>query len=106
MQDQPLQAKIQIFTKPPFRHAALKILIGGGDDPDIDGRGAAGSHTIECPILQHPQQFALMVETQIADLIQKDSSLMREFEIAFPIRERAGETSAHMAEQFTLKEFR
>ena len=47
VQDKTFEAEIEIFTKPAFRDAALEILIGGGDDADIDGGGSCGADTIK-----------------------------------------------------------
>ena len=47
-----------------------------------------------------------MVQAKIADLIQKNSTLVCEFEIPLSIGDRAREAAAQVAEQFAFKQFR
>ena len=106
MQHKPFQTEIEIFTKPAFRDAALKVLVGGGDDADIDGGGSRCADTIKGVFLQHPEKFALVVQAKVADLIEENSAVVREFEISLSIGHGAGETPAQVAEQFAFKQFR
>src|SRR5690349_10087405 len=91
MQHDPLESKIQIFPEPAFDHATMKILVGGRDNSDIHGSGVGIADTVKRLFLKHPQEFALMIEAKIADLVEKKRPLMGQLEIAFPVDECAGE---------------
>ena len=60
----------------------------------------------ELPVLQHAQQLGLKFERKLADLIQKQSSSVRQFEAADALGERAGEGSFFVAHQLTFDQSR
>ena len=58
----------------------------------------------DLPLLDHAQQLDLDVEGQVADLVEKDRRVVRQFEAADLSRQRAGEGPLLAAEQFALDE--
>src|SRR6476620_2910019 len=103
MQHDPFEPKIQIFPEPAFDHAAMQVLVGGGDNPDIDGSRFGITDAVKRLFLKHPQELTLMIDAEIADLVEKQRSLVGQLEIAFTVEECAGEAASDMSEQFAFK---
>src|SRR4029079_3986270 len=89
------QSEIQILAKPSFRHAPLEIAVCRSNDANIDGRRRRGADAVKRLLLEHPKQFALWIQSQIADLIEKDGPAIGELEVAPTVGHRSSETSLH-----------
>src|SRR6516165_8145483 len=63
---------VEIETKRAFLDKELQVLVGGGNQPEVDGAWPIPSYTLHNAILQHTQKLCLDVEWHIADLIKKN----------------------------------
>ncbi len=84
----------------------MQVAIGRGDDAHIHGGRRRRAHAIEGLFLQHAEQFALVIQPEITDFVQKDRAVIGQFEIAAPVGSGAGETAFRMAEEFAFKQLR
>jgi hypothetical protein len=61
---------IEIFAKASLHDHRFEILVGGGNDASIGALDTFGTHGLEFPILEDPEQFALEVRRRVADLVE------------------------------------
>ena len=66
-----VEAKQEVFAELARSACCLKIAIGGGDQADIDLSRSRGSQPLDLTRFEHAQQFCLLPEGYIADLVQK-----------------------------------
>src|SRR5574341_103978 len=102
--DEAGQSEIEILPEPSFCHTALQVSIRRSHDSYIDRRGSRCADSIEGLVLKDAQQLPLMVEPQVADLIEKECPVISQLEIATPILRRAREAASEMAEHFALEQ--
>src|SRR5262249_46466901 len=82
----------------------LQILVGSGDQACLKLERINTSNPAEFAFLQHPQQFRLQLEGQVADFIQEYGPAIHHLELAGTAISCAGEGATLMAEQFALDE--
>src|ERR1700730_5343983 len=70
---------------------------------NIDALGASTAQSLKFLLLQHSQELGLQFERYIADLIQKQRSLVRQFESSNPLGYGAGERTFLMAKQLAFE---
>ena len=64
---------------------------------------AVAAESLEFLLLQDAEQFRLQFQRYVADLVKKERALVCEFEASCFLRDRSGECSFFMTEQFTLQ---
>src|SRR6202045_134375 len=64
------------------------------------------SNAFELPLLQSTQELGLQVHRNIADFIEEQSALIRQFEASTLLDQRSGESTLLMPEQFALYQSR
>ena len=74
------EAMEKILPKAARGHGGIEILIGGGDDADIDFDLAVTAQTVEWISIQNTQQLYLRVQLQFADFIEEKRALVGHFE--------------------------
>ncbi len=92
----------EILAEASRGHGGVEILIGGGDDTDVDLDFSMTAQAVKRISVQHAQELHLSLRLQFADFIQKKCSLVREFEQAGLGRIGASERALFVAEQLTL----
>jgi len=70
----------------------LQIAVGGSYYPDVYAVGSTVSETFELLFLQDSQQLGLQCQRNIANLIQKERSLVGELEAPDFLRGRSGKS--------------
>src|SRR3954464_14046007 len=58
----------EIETEPSLRRGGLEVLVGCGDDPEVDRLSLRAAERLDDSILQHTQELALQDERHLADL--------------------------------------
>src|SRR5262249_50222778 len=66
-----VQAEEKIAPERALFHLPGEIAIGGGDDAEIGAPYCKRSKRPEFFLLEHPQQFRLQIEWQLADFVEK-----------------------------------
>jgi hypothetical protein len=94
----------EILPEPLLRHGLLKILVGGGDEPDVHGEGRGAADALEGLLLEDTKNLRLNARGQIADLVQEEGPLVRHLELARPGGGGAGVGALLVAEQLVLQE--
>src|SRR6185503_10035083 len=87
-----------------FGHHLLQIRVRGRDDPDIDSYRLRVADALELPRLQHTQQLGLEGRAHRPDLVKEQRAAMGLFDAAWSVRDRAGERTADVSEEFRLEQ--
>ena len=69
-----IQTEIQILSKGPRAIGGFQVTIGRRDHAHINRRALIAPHRPYFFFLQHPKQFCLHLQGQLADLVEKDCS--------------------------------
>jgi len=93
----------QVEAKFPLFDKSLKVLVGGGNKPEINFPGPFSTDLFFHAVLQNAQKLCLNLNRHISDLIKKDSTLVRLFEFSLPsLFVGAGERACFVTKQFRL----
>ena len=71
-----LQPVKEIAPKPFIPHLLQKILVGRGDDLNIDLSRHGFTQSTHLPLLENPQKLGLCVEREIGQFVQEQDSSM------------------------------
>src|SRR4029077_20673238 len=99
-----VETEIEILSQTSVPDQRLRILIGRGDDPDVDGSLPITAERPHRPLLEHAQQLRLERSRQIADLVQEQRASTRRLDEAWPPALRARERPERMAEKLALEQ--
>jgi hypothetical protein len=86
-----VEAKEEIVSELSSLRRDGQVLVRCGDDPDVHRDELIATDTLDDALLQNPQEHDLRFGRKLADLIQKDRSLVGEFKPAKPAPGGAGE---------------
>ena len=98
-----VQAIVEILPKAALLHQVLQVLVGGGEDPDVDPDGVRAADPLKFALLQDAQQSHLGARRDLPDLVQEQGSAVRDFEDPAPLHGRSGECPLLVAEQFAFE---
>jgi len=104
-QGQHIEAIVQVLAKALGAEAGLQVLVGRGDDPDIDGLRVAGADRADLAALQAAQQFGLDGGADVADLIEMDGAAVGGGEQAPVVAVGPGEGASDVAESSLSSRF-
>ena len=79
-------------------------MIGGGDDAHIHFLGRIAAQALELLLLQNAQQLGLELQRDVADFVEEQRALVRQFEAPNLARDGAGERASFVAEEFALQQ--
>ena len=96
---------IEILTEPVFLDQPRQVLVGGGDDADIDADRLRPADRGHFARLEHAEQPCLRLHRHVADFIQEQGAALRLFELAGGPRLRTGKGPLFVAEQFGFDQF-
>src|SRR5262249_441235 len=74
------QAKKKILPKAQRGHVFLKVAVGSGHDPNVDGALAHVSQTRQALGLENAKQLGLSARRHIPDLVEQDRSAVGHLE--------------------------
>src|SRR5438552_3349644 len=69
----------------------LEVLVGGGDEADVDVDGPVGAHRGHLLLLDGPQELALEVQGHLPDLVEEEGAAVGHLEVAAPVLARPRE---------------
>src|SRR5215471_8835640 len=79
-----------------------QVPVGRRDDAHVDFDRPRAAEALELLLLEHPQQFRLELESNLADFIEEESAAIRHLEPAHLLADRPREGAALVAEQLAL----
>ncbi len=94
----------QVAAKRVLGDALGQIPIRSRDQAQVDFDGAIAAQAFELLILQHAQQLGLQVERNLAHLVEKQGSAIRQFQASDFLADRAGKRSLLVAEQLAFQQ--
>ncbi len=94
-----VEAIVEVFAEAALLHKFDQVLVGGGDDADIDLDGFLATDGIDLAFLDGAQQLYLCIERQFADLIQEQRAVIGLDEFADVAVHRAGEGAFLVAKE-------
>ena len=94
----------EVGAELPFLDEQLEVLVGGGDDAEIDLDGLVAADAHDLALLQDAQQVGLRLEADVADLVEEDRAAFGDFELALLAVLRSGECAFLVAEQFAFEQ--
>src|SRR5579863_1410000 len=71
-----VQAIKQVGPEAALADHLGEVLIGCGNDANVDMNGTRAAETLELPLLQDAQEFGLQIERQVSDLVKEQGSLV------------------------------
>ena len=95
-----VEAVIQVFAKLLQVHHVFQVLIGCGNDPDINGDRVFPTYPVEFIVLQDAEDFGLQGQFHIADFIEKQGASIGLLKFPHFGFYGPGESAAFVAEQF------
>ena len=96
------QTEVEILAEVALLDLLLEILVGRGDDADVDLDRPRRSEALDFPFLQHAQHLGLRLRAHVADFVEEDRAVVGLLELADLLLGRAGERSLLVAEQLRL----
>ena len=99
-------SEIQVAAECPLLHLAGKVLVGGGDQPDVDLPLAYRAQAAKALFLQYLEQLGLHTRIDIADFVEEDRAAIGDFEDTRLARGCPGEGALLMTEQLGFQEVR
>src|SRR5262245_27270071 len=99
LQIDDVQAVVKVLAELIGFDHLFQIAVGRRDDANVHRDRLFPAQAFELSLLQHAQQFHLHGRRQLADLIQKKSATVGQFETALAARVGAGERAFFVAEK-------
>ena len=98
-----VEAEEQVLTEAAFLALLVQVGVGGGEQPHVHLARLRRTDTFQLARLQHAQQFGLLAQRHVGDLVQEERAMVGQFETANAIGPCVGESALHVAEDLTLK---
>jgi hypothetical protein len=80
------------------------VLVGGGEDADVDRDRGVAADDVDDVLLQHAQQLGLERQRELADLVEEEGAAGGLAEPAGAVADGPGEGAADVAEQLRLEQ--
>src|SRR5437879_7049371 len=65
------ESEIEVLAELALGHQGFQILVGGGDDPDVQGNALVAAQAVGLPGFDDPQDLGLGVQTHLPDLVEE-----------------------------------
>src|SRR5881227_4429541 len=88
-----VQAKEQILTETPAAHFFVQFRVGSRDDSDIYSLCPGRTDSFHFTDFENAQQFCLQVKRNVSDLVEEQSSCIRQLKSADTIHFGVGESA-------------
>jgi hypothetical protein len=99
------QPVIQIFSEATGGDLTFEVAVGRCDQAHIHAPRALFADALELALLQHAQQFALQLERDLANFIQKQRPAVGQLKASGAVAHGAGERAFDVTEEFALEQF-
>src|SRR5579863_6980498 len=94
-----IDAEEQVLAKITALGFFVQLGVGGAEKAHIHTPGLRRSHAFQLSCLKHPQEFGLLAQRHIGNLIEKERAAVGQFESANTVGARVGECALHVAEE-------
>src|SRR5208282_2767231 len=96
----------KVLAKLIIADHAFQIAMRGRNQTNINVDGLCTTEAFKLLFLQGAQQFRLQIHGNVADLVEKQSAMIRQLKPAFLLHQGSGESALFVAEQFTFHQTR
>ena len=94
-----VQSIEQVGAKGALLNHLLEILVGRGDHSHIDRcRAAAAAQSLNLTLLEHPEQFGLQFQREVADFVEEQRAAVRGLKSPDGLRDSARECASLVTE--------
>ena len=69
-----VEAIEEVFAEVAAGDLFFEVLVGGGDDADVDVDGVAGADGVEALFVQSAEDLCLSLEAHVADFVEEEGS--------------------------------
>ena len=97
------QAVEKVETEAAFGCVLFQMLVGGGDDADVDVEDFVVADALELAAIEEAEELGLEREGHFADLVEEQGSAVGGFNTAYPRLDGSSEGSAGVAKQFSFE---
>ncbi len=97
-----IQPVIQILAEGLGFDHRFQVLVGRGQNADIDANRFRSAHPLDFSLLQDAQNLGLRGQGHVADFVQEDGASVAELEFSQTLAGGPGERALFVAKQFTL----
>ena len=94
--------EVQVIAKQLFLHLLLQIAVRGHHDSNVHVDRLRSPHPFESLFFQHPQQLRLNRQRQLANLVQKQRSAVRQIHFSHFARGRTRERALFVPKQLVF----
>src|SRR2546428_100258 len=94
----------KIFAERTFSDEPAQTAVCRRDDTHVHANGVLPTHRAELALLEGPQELALHADAHVADLVEQESSAVRQLENALAVPVCAREGATHVPEQLRFKQ--
>src|SRR6266436_6340808 len=98
------EAVIEILAEAALGNLLLEILVGGGDDSDVDVIFFVATNRPDLAFLEHAVQLDLHGQAHIADFVNEQRTAVSSLEKTVAILGGAGECPLHIAKQLRVQQ--
>ncbi len=95
---------VQVFAKPPGSDQGLEVLMGRGQDPDVDRDRLRAADALERHLLQDAEQLGLDFEVDVADLVEEERAAVGLLEPTDAVAVCTGEGTLDVAEELAFQQ--
>src|SRR5690606_14391805 len=95
---------VEVLAEPALPDLFGQVLVGRGDDADVDRLGPRLAHLCHHSLLECAQELDLQRGRHLADLVEEEGAAVRRLELADAGLRSAGEGAPHVAEEFAFQE--
>src|SRR5437667_3741765 len=104
MDGEDVEPIVKVAAELSFSDHRFQVPIGCGDQAYVDFFRSCAAQALKFTFLQSTQKLGLQLKRDVADFIEKQRSLVRQFETPDPLRNGAGECAPLMAKELAFEQ--
>src|SRR6185437_2936211 len=93
----------QVFSEVARLGLIVELSISGAEQSHIHAASLRRTDPFQFAALQNSQEFSLLAQWDVGNLIQKERAAVGKLEAADAVRSSVGESAFHMPKEFALK---
>src|SRR6478609_3016931 len=94
---------VKVLAETSVRGHRVEILVGRAHDASVDGDRLTPTNSFDHALLKEAQQLDLKRQRDVADLVEKEGTRLRQLDLADVGFNRARESAAFVAEQLRFE---
>src|SRR5215211_6358192 len=99
-----IEAIVQVGAKLAFAHGIFEVAVSGSDYAYVNFNRMTSSYSFKLTFLEHAQELGLHVQRELADLVEKKGSAVRNLKSSEASGIRSGESTLFVTEQLAFNQ--